>query len=183
MKKCESCGKEFTPQESHHRTCPDCFRVGRGGGGGGGRGPGGGGSRGPHAGGGGGGGGGPRPELLKAYYDDKGNLLPGVYVDIPQRWAERFQSGDVKTAAIRRFYTQLRRIYDDQRRSGKEFFGEARSQLFSLLPKVNYKTEAKVVNDDFRAFINHHANLASESPENLRGFKEHFEAVVCYLKK
>lgn len=178
MTKCVECGKEFEPRDPRFKMCPDCYRRGGAGGGGG--------ARGQTAGGqgqqgGASGGGGASSLLLPAYYGDQGTLLREVYIDTPRRVAQSLQAMDMKTASVRRFYTQVRRIWDDLAR-GTIPFPEAQSRLARLVPLVEYRVTRKVVPAAFAEFIRHHEKLARQSPENMRGFKEHFEAVVCYLK-
>lgn len=171
MKKCEICGKDFEPKESYHRKCPECFR-----------------SDGPqgknsyaHR-------GSPPSEkaepieklFLKSYYDQKGDLLEAIFIDIPEKLAAFFSKHGLKTKQLREFFKRASHARNIALLKGID---ASRSILNECIPHAKYQTERKIIPVSFKKFIDHHIPIAKESEKMLEGFYKHFDSIVCYFPK
>lgn len=180
QRRCETCGRQFTPKENWHRTCFDCAMKDKGGG------------KRP---------GGPSPNVGelhskfqaylkqlrdKGYFDPKGNLLPSLRVEDADTVAQVLAGAGVTAGQLRHFFTMARSL--EQRLGVSHDFAALVPEIASLQPftaliigraQTDQQRERLQV---LRDFIDTNAKLARTSEVAFRnGFLPHFESVICYF--
>jgi CRISPR/Cas system CSM-associated protein Csm2 small subunit len=155
-KKCEKCKKEFEARDPRHRYCPDCFTPSQNAG-----------------------------ELneellLKDYYDEHGNVLKGVYIDIPQKLANRFANDRpaLGTKQLREFH---QRILKARNKAILKSIDVARSILYKCRADLEYQLKRGIIPQSFVKFMKHHLLLAEKSEKSVEGFYEHLDSIICYF--
>lgn len=159
-KRCAKCGNEFDAKEPHHRLCRNCMSS-------------------------------PQSEtpslsglLLKGYYDQKGQPLKEIYIDIPQKLANVFFNSRPPLAS-----KQLRDIHREISRAKTKALlkgiDTARSLLYECQRDLEYQLKRNVIPESFVQFMKHHLALAEKDEKFLEGFFKHLDSIVCYypLKK
>lgn len=179
-RKCEACGKSFTPKEIWHRTCYDCAMKEKAGG------------KRPAT---------PAPGAAElhskfnaylkrlretGYFDDKGNLLAALRVEDADMVAQVLAGAGVTAGQLRHFFTMARSL--EQRLGVSHDFAALVPDIASLQPFTaliigraqtdQLRERLKVLRD----FIDANAQLARTSEQAFRdGFLPHFESVICYF--
>ncbi|MCG3200105.1 MAG: hypothetical protein GHCLOJNM_04635 [bacterium] len=190
-KKCISCGKIFDAPKATYFKCPECYSGKSPASGGGSE------MKNPHGPFQGSKGGGPRSNFsqsdrpgglpkdlcLDSFFTPDGAIREEVYIKtakgIAQALAE--DTPTVTTASVRRFFESVRAAYD--RYLQERSYPKALEGIFRLHPLAKRSQDRGITNAAFTDFIFHYANLTAKDEKNLRGFKELFMSVVCYLKK
>lgn len=170
QRQCESCGKQFTPRQSHHRKCPDCFRQS----GGGGRRS----SKSVQL---------PDGYLAQGYFDPDGHIHPDLITSTAEEIAKRLGVGGVTANQLRRFYTKAKTA--EQRLKAGEPFPSVTAGILELKQHAaNAVGRAQGKNEQaglelLKQFIDRNVDLATKSEEAFRkGFLPHFQGVVGYFK-
>ncbi len=183
QRKCESCGKMFTPKESRHRTCYSCFQKQRdAGGGGGGNMPRSGAPRSA-----------PPPATLPddylshGYFDKDGNVFSNLVTALPEEIAKRLGVGGVTTGQLRRFYTKAKTA--EQRLDAGESFASVVAGILELKQHAaNVVGRAQGRNEQagfelLKQFIDRNVDAAVADERAFRkGFLLHFQGVVAFFK-
>ena len=157
MKKiCEKCKREFEARDPRHRYCLKCFVP-------------------PHN----------ENEpidglLLKGYYDEHGNLLKEVYIDIPQRLANLFANDKpvLGTKQLREFHQRISRARNEAILRNIDV---ARPILYKCQAELEYQLKRGIVPISFVKFMRHHLSLAEKSEKSVEGFYEHLDSIICYF--
>ena len=155
-KKCERCGREFEPREPHHRFCPSCLSSAQ--------------REVPNI----------TGLLLKTYYDQKGNILKDVYIDIPQRLANIFFNSR-PSLAIKQLRDVHHKISDAKTKAILKGIDDARAILFKCQTDLEYQLKRNVIPESFVQFMKHHLSLAEKDEKSLEGFFQHLDSIVCYF--
>jgi hypothetical protein len=155
-KRCEKCGREFETQQPHFRLCSSCFQP-------------------------------VQTEfnlsaelLLQSYYDIKGNLLKGVYINTPQKIASiLFNSRpSLGLKQLRDFHQRVLKAKTKAMLKGIE---AARFILYECQADLEYQLKRGIVPESFGTFMKHHLVLAEKDERSLEGFFKHLDSVVCYF--
>ncbi|AEF93463.1 CRISPR-associated protein TM1810 domain protein [Desulfotomaculum nigrificans CO-1-SRB] len=118
--------------------------------------------------------------LKDGYYNDQGYLRKEIFTTEAEMVAGVLAASGMTSASLRRFYNKLRGIY--ARYQDNKNFDEIKPYLYKFYPNATDAVRRKIVPEEFRRFININVALAEQSPENLKGFVEHFQSVVAYFK-
>lgn len=122
----------------------------------------------------------PEGYLEKGYFDDQGNTLPQVIVDWPKDIAQRLASGKLKTAQLRRFFNECRRI--ERRLDAGADFRIVRSEILKLDAYAADAVKKGKAPRLFEDFIKQNLKWAQKDNKAfLKGFIPHFESVVAYF--
>jgi CRISPR type III-A-associated protein Csm2 len=175
-KKCDSCGRMFTPKDPRHSICYDCFRQKQSSD-----------ERSDSTG---------RtvmelPEgyLAKGYFDERGFIFPEVITKWPEDMAIKLGKVGVTSAGLRRFYNKSKFI--EQRLDAGEPFPSMKAKILELKQHAanvvgkaaNREEKAKL--ELFKKFIDQNVDLAvsDEDGKSFReGFLLHFQGVIAYFK-
>ena len=161
MKKiCEACKKDFEPLQPHYRFCPACFK--------------------------------PRQDaakkdpqqkslpanlLLNSYYDEKGNELKELYIDIPKKLAQLF-ANDKKPLARKQLYDFHRMITNARRQAILKGIDEARPILWQCSTDVEHQFARDIIPESFLKFMEHHLPMAEKDESSLEGFFHHLDSIL-----
>jgi CRISPR/Cas system CSM-associated protein Csm2 small subunit len=156
-KRCERCGKEFEAREAHYKFCPNCFLPSQQG-------------EAPNISG----------LLLKGYYDQKGNRLKEVYIDVPQRLANAFFQSRPQLA-IKQLRDIHNKILKARTKALLKGIDSTRSLLYECQRDLEYQVKRNVVPETFAQFMKHHLALAEKDEKSLDGFFQHLDSIVCYF--
>jgi CRISPR/Cas system CSM-associated protein Csm2 small subunit len=154
-KKCERCGNEFEAREPHHRYCRNCIPSAQG--------------EAPNLSG----------LLLKGYYDQKGQPLREIYLDVPQKLANAFFNSR-PSLAIKQLRDVHRQISKAKTKAMLRGIDTARSLLYECQRDLEYQLKRNVIPESFIQFMKHHIALAEKNEKSLEGFFKHFDSIVCY---
>ncbi|MGD0459640.1 MAG: type III-A CRISPR-associated protein Csm2 [Terriglobia bacterium] len=157
--KCRDCGKPFTPREPHHKLCPDCIRKNR-----------------------------PAfsgrtttfPQGYPNYFDADGVLKPEYVTDLAENIAT-----ELGQARPRMTMHQLRAFYGHVKRQENALknhrpFKEVLVEISKLKPIASERASKEKIPDYFRDFIDRNVDKSKDEDAFLKGFVEHFQAVVAY---
>lgn len=186
-RRCESCGKMFTPKQDFHRTCYDCFKKQRGKGSSG-RGPGGRNSGGrerrrqsaadAHL---------PDGYLSQGYFDNDGNLFRELVTKLPEEIARKLGVGGVTSTQLRRFFNKAKTA--EQRLDAGEPFNSVVPTVLELKQHAaNSVGRAQGKNEQaglelLKQFIDKNVDAAVADEIAFRkAFLLHFQGVVAYFK-
>ena len=163
-RKCERCGKTFLPKEPHHKVCYECFRKEAGA------------SRGPR---------GNRPLLefspdYPHYFDAEGVLKPEFVTTEAKRIADALGQARPKMTMhqLRAFYQHVKR-QEGALKNGRAL-GEVLIEIAKLKPFANERANKEKIPPDFELFISRNVATVNDEKTFLKGFVEHFQAVVAY---
>lgn len=157
--KCRDCGKPFTPREPHHKLCPDCIRKNR-----------------PVSSG--------RttafPQGYPDYFDADGVLKPEYVTTLAENIAR-----ELGQARPRMTMHQLRAFYDHVKRQENALknhrpFKEVLVEISKLKAIASERASKEKIPDYFRDFIDRNVDKSKDEDAFLKGFVEHFQAVVAY---
>lgn len=157
--KCQRCGRAFTPREPHHKICPDCFKKNRSA---------------PFA------RGSTFPEGYPDYFDADGVLKPEYVTNLAQTIAT-----ELGQARPRMTMHQLRAFYGHVKRQEKALnnlrpFNEVFVEISKLKAIASERASKEKIPDYFRDFIDRNVDKSKNEDAFLKGFAEHFQAVVAY---
>lgn len=119
---------------------------------------------------------------LESFYTDSGSILPKVYIETSEGIAEQFYDAQISRTSIRRFFEVVRTNYEKYQRDPNQPYEKIMEGIYRLRSAAHYSQIRKVTKQCFTDFMYHYIELASKDPKNLRGFKELFMCVICYLK-
>jgi CRISPR/Cas system CSM-associated protein Csm2 small subunit len=122
----------------------------------------------------------PKHLKLDGFYTPSGAIRPEVYVNIAKEIASFFNNADLKTASVRRFFEPVRAAYERYLRDRS--FECAMERLYRLRPLAQKSEERQITKPCFTDFMEYYIELTSKDQRNLKGFKELFMSVMCYLK-
>lgn len=122
---------------------------------------------------------------LSSFYTDTGHIVPTVYRETAQGIANQFNDAGIARSSIRRFFEMVRSINENFQNSAQD---EAAKNLViqnisKLYPQAQYSQERKVTKQCFTDFMAHYIDMTTNDVANLKGFKELFTSVICYLRK
>lgn len=154
--RCKGCGKMFIPSKPYFKTCYSCYLK--------------------------------QPKqaplssdlLLQNYYDDNGNLVKEVFIGIPQRIADILAKDGLGTKQLRDFHALISRARNKSMLKGIDY---VRPVLWECQKNAAYQAKRDIICQSFVRFLEHHLSIAEKSEENLEGFYQHFDSVVCYFPK
>jgi CRISPR/Cas system CSM-associated protein Csm2 small subunit len=155
IRECERCGEEFESRDPKHKTCRDChFHPDKA----------------------------VEKLLLEKYYDEKGNLLEEVYLGIPEKLAKIFHFDKLTSTQGRLFYEKILRAKEV---TSYRKYEEAMPLLNRCWAEIDDKINREVRGfpASFALFLKHHLSIAKKNEENLKGFCEHFYAVLARISK
>ncbi len=160
--KCIDCGKPFQPRDPKHRRCQDCARKQL-----------------------------PREvpdrpaegSFFKAGYPDyfeDGVLRPEFVTDLAEEIAQRLgaERPSMTMHQLRAFYGQVKRLEGALKR--KRPFREIALEIQKLKPIASERASKDKVPKYFEQFIIRNVDKAKDEDSFLKGFVEHFQAVVAY---
>ncbi len=191
-KKCESCGKEFHAIKDSFKYCPECYQKKRekssgfqekisqnskasgmaSGSGYGAR-------KDDHK----GSWNSPLSEHLKldGFFSSNQSIRhEEVYRETSEGIAQEFMKAQLKASSIRRFYECVRAAYE--RYLQNHSFEEAKESIYRLRPLATRSETRGITKRCFTDFMKHYIDVTVKSERNLRGFKELFMSVICYMK-
>lgn len=154
--KCESCGKVFKPSKPHFKTCYACHSKQQ--------------NRKSL----------PENLLLRSYCDDSGNIKKEIFIGVPETLATIFARDGLKNSQLRDFHCRISRARNKCVLKGID---TVRPMLWECQKHSAYQVKRQQIPESFVMFIKHHIQIAEKSEENLEGFYQHFDAVVCYFPK
>jgi len=154
-KKCKICGQPFEPLQEHFELCPKCFRA-RG-------------NKDSTF----------KNLLLKTYFDENGNILEEIYIDIPQNIANIFKKENLTIKQLRDFF----QIVSRARIYGMIKIERAREILYQCRTKLEYQKSRGKITNSFYEFMKHHLEIACKDKEHLEAFYQHFDSIVCYFPR
>ena len=162
--RCGECGKTFVPSAPEHKVCPACFQKKRGGGR----------SRAAAD------AGADFPPGYPEYFDSDGLLKP-EYVTVE---AEKIAQALGRTKP-RMTMHQLRAFYHHVKRQegalkNGQSFREVLVEVSKLKPFASERASKDKIPAHFEQFIIRNVDKAKDEKTFLRGFVEHFQAVVAY---
>ena len=155
-KKCEKCGNEFEASKPFHRNCPACYSPK---------------SITP---------GNLSKLFLKAYHDQKGNLLQDIFIGVPKELATIFARDKLATKQLREFYQKILRARNKAFINGID---TVKPILFACRRDAAYQLKRGIISRSFDQFLEHHLSLAGKDEKMLDGFCQHFESVIAYYPK
>lgn len=118
--------------------------------------------------------------LLQSYFDEAGNLLKEVFIDVPQKIAVDFYNQGLKIKQLRDFHS---RIAFANKKSLLKGIDAARSLLWECRTHLEYQLKRNVIPESFAEFVRNHIELAEKNEKNLEGFYEHLNSIVCFFPK
>ncbi|MBM4047462.1 MAG: type III-A CRISPR-associated protein Csm2 [Planctomycetes bacterium] len=178
QKKCESCGKMFTPRESFHRTCFECFAKQRGAPTG---------REGPRA--------GPLPSavpkdyLTRGYFQDAERrvVFPELLEARAMGIAEALSRANVSMGQVRRYFT-MARFLENRLESGESYdlianeLRRMKANVAAVVGRVQDGYQREGLTRTLKSFIDQNVDAAVRDKESfLKGFLTHFECVLCYF--
>lgn len=137
---------------------------------------------------------GARASILAGYLDNGYNDADGVMdIKLVTTIAEQIgkslgSDGVTGVSKIRSFYDEVTSILTDCT-YGNTKWTTSRNKLAMLKARANTRFEKGTASKLFLDFISKNVTLVTKSKDegefksNLRNFKDHFEAVVCYMPK
>ena len=129
-------------------------------------------------------------DYLKGGYRDDTGVLDIKLITTQAEQLGKAIGNDGKTGAskIRSFYDEVTSVLTDCSYGGMKWT-QARNKIAILRGRANTRFEKGTASKVFLEFISKNVNIVIESKaekefiENLSYFKDHFEAVICYLPK
>jgi CRISPR type III-A-associated protein Csm2 len=124
-------------------------------------------------------------ELSKGYFIEKGFIRKEFILELPKELASLFSKNPAlnKSTQIRKYFDYCRKI-EGIFKVKKNF-----NYVVSELPRLNYhihnalNKKPPLISKEFCEFVEKNVELAIQSEENfLKGFINHFEAVIGYSK-
>ncbi len=154
--KCENCGRMFAPSRPHFKTCYSCHAKQQ--------------ERASL----------PADLLLRNYYDNNNNLVKEVFIGIPKQIADILARDELTIKQLRDFHSQ---VLDARNKSILKGIDCARPVLWECQKNLAYQSGRRKVPKTFVSFIEHHISIAEESGQNLEGFYQHLDSVLCYFPR
>lgn len=149
-KRCKKCGKIFVPHNPKHERCPDCAKTGA-----------------PNF-----------PEDYPNYFDSAGNLKCEYVTDLAQMIADNLGRGKLTTHQLRAFYNHVKRLHVSLKKGRP--FAEVYPEIRKLKPFAEERAQKGKIPAYFRDFIFRNVDKVRDQNTFLKGFVEHFQAVVAY---
>jgi CRISPR-associated protein Csm2 len=157
--KCKSCGKSFTPREPHYKLCPDCNRKGR-----------------------------PAPSTRTSifppgypnYFDTDHVLKPEFVTSLADDIAKELGQVWPKMTMhqLRAFYAHVKR--QENALKNHRPFKEVLVEISKLKAIANERASKEKIPNYFRDFIDRNVDKSKDEDAFVKGFVEHFQAVVAY---
>ncbi|MFQ6052028.1 MAG: hypothetical protein ACE5K4_10080 [Candidatus Hydrothermarchaeota archaeon] len=156
LKKCERCGKEFDARDPTHKICQGCFRERNKG----------------YI---------PEELLIRSYFNDRGNFIEDIFIDIPERLANIFHYDGLKNTQARYFYNKILRAKEIALREG---FDSARPILNECVPEIQGKLNRRIsgFTESFASFLKHHLSSIKDE-RTLEAFYKHIKSVLDFLPR
>lgn len=161
LKKCENCGNTFEARQEYYKLCNECNKM--------------------------------RQSykdkskeelpsnlLLKNYFDEKGNLVKEIFLDIPDQLAKKFYQSGLKMNQLRDFYCIISKARTTALLKGIE---SVRPNLWQCITKLEYQLKREIIPKSFVSFMRHHLVLAEKDEKYLDAFYQHLDSIVCYFPK
>ena len=141
----------------------------------------------------------PKDYLPRRYFDDKGHLLPEIFIKWPEEITNTLKLNHRETTpkttknSLRAFYSMLRmskREFDFDWRANKrdDAWGNAKSQLYKLRRAAHYQSTRNVISPLCQKFLEENIDAVLKEGNGPERFKdyfnalvEHFQAVIAYL--
>jgi CRISPR type III-A-associated protein Csm2 len=162
-RRCVDCGKPFEPKEPHHKRCGQCAQKGS--------------SRegtvkSPTT--------GFFAEGYPAYFDADGLLKPEFVTELAEEIAQRLGNERPKMGMhqLRAFYGHVK-LQEGALQRGRPF-KEVYLEIAKLKPFASERANKDKVPKYFEQFIARNVDKVKDADTFLRGFVEHFQAVVAY---
>jgi CRISPR type III-A-associated protein Csm2 len=127
-----------------------------------------------------------KPEFkLQTFYTDTGHIVPMVFRETAQGIANQFNSAEIARSSLRSFYEMVRSINESYQNSEQDSAAKnlALQNINKLYPQAQYSQARKVTKQCFTDFMSHYIDMTARDIANLKGFKELFSSVICYLRK
>jgi CRISPR/Cas system CSM-associated protein Csm2 small subunit len=118
--------------------------------------------------------------LLKTYFDENGNLLKEIYIELPNNVAELFSRDRLKIKQLRDFYSIISGVRNKALLKGIE---QARPLLWQCVSKLEYQLKREIIPQSFVDFMKHHIELAQKDEKSLDAFYQHLDSIVCYFPR
>jgi CRISPR type III-A-associated protein Csm2 len=157
--KCQSCGRPFTPREPHHKLCPDCNRKNR-----------------------------PAfsgrtstfPPGYPDYFDADKVLKPEFVTDLAEDIATELGQARPRMTMhqLRAFYAHVKR--QENALKNHRPFKEVLVEISKLRAIASERASKEKIPGYFRDFIDRNVDKSKDEDAFLKGFVEHFQAVVAY---
>src|SRR3989304_7383919 len=123
-KKCEKCNKQFEARQPRHRLCPNCFFPTKRG---------------------------IEDSLVSNYYDDQGNLLKKVIIDIPQNLANIFEKDGLSIKQLRDFHAKILKARN--KAALQKNMSVVKPILYKCQADVTYQLKRKAIPQGFAEFM------------------------------
>lgn len=159
QKKCEICGKMFEARQDHFKICYECHLKEQPG------------QKNQKC---------PENMLLKSYFDENGNPLKEIFIELPDKIAKLFNRENLKIKQLRDFYSIISGARTKALLKGIE---QARPILWQCISKLEYQLKREVIPQSFVDFMKHHIELAQKDGKNLDAFYQHLDSIVCYFPR
>jgi len=161
LKKCENCGNTFEAREEYYKLCNECnkkrqYNKGE--------------SKEEL----------PLNLLLKTYFDEKGDLVKEIFLDIPEQLAKKFYQNGLRMKQLRDFYHVISAARTSALLKG---MAAVRPSLWQCITKLEYQLKRGIVPKSFVSFMKHHLVLAERDEKYLDAFYQHLDSIVCYFPK
>jgi len=160
QKRCEMCGKMFEAKQEHFKICFECYRKTQ--------------SKSKEK------TSLPQDLLLKTYFDENGNLLKDIFIELPAKIAELLSRDGLKIKQLRDFYSIISGARTKALLKGIEI---ARPLLWQCVSKLEYQLKREIIPQSFADFMKHHIELAQKDEKSLDAFYQHLDSIVCYFPK
>ncbi|MDK2927256.1 MAG: CRISPR-associated protein Csm2 [Bacillota bacterium] len=127
----------------------------------------------------------PADYLREGYHDTYGLLRREIFAQEAREVAlaltsPQLGSSSMKNSSLRRFFNQLKALQYEY--NLQHDFGAIVSKLYAFLNAAEYAVARNVVPQLFKDFVAANVQLASQGPEEFKGFLEHYESVVAYAR-
>ncbi|MDK2960695.1 MAG: CRISPR-associated protein Csm2 [Bacillota bacterium] len=123
--------------------------------------------------------------LSRGYYDDYGLLRREIFSQEAQEVALALTSPQLgasrmKSSSLRRFFNRLKAL--EYEYSVHRNFQAIVPKLYTFANAAEYAASRGVVPRLFKHFVDANIRLATKSPEEFKGFLEHYQSVVAYAR-
>jgi CRISPR-associated protein Csm2 len=147
---CQKCGRVFFPHKPNYQLCPACAKGDC-----------------PHF-----------PDDYPDYFDAKGNLKCEYVTDLAENIAKTLGAKKLTMHQLRAFYNHVKRLHISLKKGRP--FEEIYPEICKLKPFAEERAKKKKIPNYFREFIFRNVDKAKDPDAFLKGFVEHFQAVVAY---
>lgn len=130
----------------------------------------------------------PEDYLINGYFDSEGLPARELYLEMAEGLARKFSEAGVSTSRLRKYYNEVRTIWEvvtAEKGESEKAFHSNKQRLYKLRAMASYDSNR----EDGRSsrilynFIDKNMRIAEQSLKHYKVFMDHFMCIMGYFKE